>query len=1467
MPGRARRAIVWAAAAALVALAVPAAAWTLVVRSGWIAGAVREALVVRLAGEIHRPVALGAVSGDPLRGIDLRDFVIGERGGLSHGVAFSADRIRLTFDLRHLLLHPGEVVQSIARVEVQAPRLEVARDARGMWNLGDLLAAPAGPLGPQFHGRIVVRDGIVAYADAYEVAAPFRTRFGGIAGAIDFTQAQRPSAELSGRSTDGEDLTLRGRYFPAEGTADLDLAVARGAVQHWGGYLVRLSDLRWLGGRFGGRVHLLLARSPRGLLVDYAGTVRIEDAAAEYLPTHIALRHVRGTLALDTGHASTAGLALTADGSPLRIRGDVAYPGGTWLDLVVTSPGLDLGTVRALLFPDARIGLSGRAAGDVWITGPAASPYLDGDITSARGRLNRRAFEGLSTRFQYAAGTLAFRDLRARLGGGQVAGDAVVAVSGEAPSFQFAATAENVDAGSLPAAGLAVTDGLAGRFSGHLAGVGAPGGVRLIGGVTMPDGEVRGLAFRDLGVLFWDDGGSVDLDFLHGNVGQATLHASGRISPAGALDLALDARNVPLSEVGVRAGLGPTALRGQADLSGHLGGTEAAPVVSGTATAWDGSVGPVPFAFARGDLVVSPAAVASRGLDLLDGATSYHLSGGLRLHPLAAENLHVDVEEASASRLARNVPHAPEITGTLSAHVTLSGPLAGPAGAGVITLRQGSIAGQPLDRAEVRFAAGGRQQVQILSADAERSGARVHAEGTVDLRGPLDLRLSATGIRIEDAGRTLGSALSPQGTLALSGVVAGTLGDPELRTLVHSPDFMIGGEAFSASGLIDYRAGLLRAEPLVLARDASRYTLTGRLRVGPHPWADLALDVANGQIAEIASAAGLRLPTPVGGTVDGRITFTGPLADPSARLALTMRDGELGGIPLGTGAADLTLSHGSVDIRRLELTPDHGQILAQGRVVLAGASNVEVSARDLDPNVLRPLLHLDRPLVGRLDFTMQWSGPTRNPTAGLSLEARNAGVPGAVADRIVALAYYKEGTVHVEDATIEKGPHKVVVQGSLPVVPGSLALDPQGPLDLQLHLRDADLSFLSLLTRQVQDASGTVQGEVSIGGTVSSPRMHGSVRAQGGHLRIDPMRTPLEDVGVDIVFSQDQVLVRDLSAVIGGGRAAVHGTVAISNLRPEALALDLTAQQVTADVPGLYAGQVDAALTLAGPAAHPVLAGTATLSNGRVEVDGGFAPAAPRHAAVGLAVNVAAGDNVAFDAGVVRAHLAGEVRVGGTLGAPRLSGTVRSLDGTVAILGTPFTIVEGEAAFSEALGFEPQIRARAQAMYGDTQVFLDVQGVLPNATLVWSSEPPMSQQDILALVAGSSGYSGSAAGLAGQELGRMFLGSVGQAIQRALHLDEFTVSYSTQNPVTLRIGKFIVRSLYLSLTEVFGRPTSPDTPVPPVPGPGLLTRLSYTGQPYTVLGLEYFLSPSVFLSYNVDTLGDNAIFLLTRYPF
>jgi hypothetical protein len=136
----------------------------------------------------------------------------------------------------------------------------------------------------------------------------------------------------------------------------------------------------------------------------------------------------------------------------------------------------------------------------------------------------------------------------------------------------------------------------------------------------------------------------------------------------------------------------------------------------------------------------------------------------------------------------------------------------------------------------------------------------------------------------------------------------------------------------------------------------------------------------------------------------------------------------------------------------------------------------------------------------------------------------------------------------------------------------------------------------------------------------------------------------------------------------------------------------------------------------------------------------------------------------------------------------------------------------------------------------------------------------------LALVFGATGEAGTPTGLAGRELGRLLIGSVTSAVQRALHLDELSVSYDTQSPITLRIGKFLSAKFYLTLTEVFAQATtSPGSTVTVLPGG--FNRPTLAGQSYTVLGVEYLVSPSVSVSFDADSLGDNGFFLLTRFPF
>jgi translocation and assembly module TamB len=206
-----------------------------------------------------------------------------------------------------------------------------------------------------------------------------------------------------------------------------------------------------------------------------------------------------------------------------------------------------------------------------------------------------------------------------------------------------------------------------------------------------------------------------------------------------------------------------------------------------------------------------------------------------------------------------------------------------------------------------------------------------------------------------------------------------------------------------------------------------------------------------------------------------------------------------------------------------------------------------------------------------------------------------------------------------------------------------------------------------------------------------------------------------------------------------------------------------------------------------------------------------------------------------------------------------MSGRVTSPEGEVAFLGSTFRLTGGEAVFSESLGAEPQISAHAQQVYGETIVFLDVNGPATHPELILTANPPLPQEEIVTLVARNAGILGDPQAVLGQGLGRYLLGS----LREALHLNEFTISYGRESPVTLRIGKFLLQNVYLTLSEVWPGPPGATSALPF----GTFPRVLPTNQSYAVAGVEYFLSPNVLATFNVDTLGGTGIFVLTRFPF
>jgi hypothetical protein len=307
---------------------------------------------------------------------------------------------------------------------------------------------------------------------------------------------------------------------------------------------------------------------------------------------------------------------------------------------------------------------------------------------------------------------------------------------------------------------------------------------------------------------------------------------------------------------------------------------------------------------------------------------------------------------------------------------------------------------------------------------------------------------------------------------------------------------------------------------------------------------------------------------------------------------------------------------------------------------------------------------------------------------------------------------------------------------------------------------------------------------------------------------------------------------------MGAGTVTASGAVAVANFRPAALErVALQARDVRLDVRPYYAGLLDGELTLSGPIGDPAhlpeVVGRLTFKRGELDasallssaLSGGGTPLAYRGPELRLRdVQLTTGDDLVVRLGRLRvdANPGDVVLAGGTLRRPTLNGRLTADRGTVTLFGRTFTLRAGEARFFPQFGLKPLISLDAETdvdvveLVGlgqarrvvPTRIFLEARQVFPEELaerVVLRSEPPHSREELVAVLSGQRSASAGADVrlLLQAELSRALFGDVEQSIARAFGLSEFAVSYDFVEPLQLRIGRLLVRDLYLRLTTVF----------------------------------------------------------------
>ncbi len=639
----------------------------------------------------------------------------------------------------------------------------------------------------------------------------------------------------------------------------------------------------------------------------------------------------------------------------------------------------------------------------------------------------------------------------------------------------------------------------------------------------------------------------------------------------------------------------------------------------------------------------------------------------------------------------------------------------------------------------------GRTQVALHTGVIEQGSAHLNVDGSATLddgnftqNSRFQINASIHNARVADLQQTAGTNYPISGTANLTLQATGTQADPH-----GNGHFSVtGGEAYGhpiktlSSDLVlaGHEAQLqnIRVEALGGSMTGmAAYNLSNR---------QLRSDLQGDRIdlAQISELQSLRLQEH--GTASFRLKTSGPVNQPTIDghvevASLVVNDEYAGGLVLDA------VSHGD----KIQLTArsnfEHASLTLDGTIDVKGDMQSDLRLQftqvDIDPLLLT---ELKTTITGHsaLNGHASFSGPLRQPRL-----LKGSIVADAFTVELQNIPVHSDGPIDLslDDEVITLKRLTVLAEDTNLSVGGTVDLKGERPLDLYAkgHL---NMALFHALDEEVT-SYGTTDADVTIKGTVANPIMNGRVVvAHAGFSMID-LPAALGEVNGTMVFNQNRLEVEHLAGRVGGGQVNFSGYITYGG----AIAFDL--KSTGTDIRFRYGGvslTADQNLRLAGTLKNATLSGEITITRfaqiPSVNVASAFVPQRPETINPTSPLN-----NLHFDVHIISApeltvqtslaKLSGDadLRLRGTGTRPVMLGRVNIAEGDININGQKYHLDRGDVTFANPIRIDPILDMEATTRVRDFDITIGLHGTMEKLTTTYRSDPPLSSDDIIALLA------------------------------------------------------------------------------------------------------------------------------------
>ena len=320
---------------------------------------------------------------------------------------------------------------------------------------------------------------------------------------------------------------------------------------------------------------------------------------------------------------------------------------------------------------------------------------------------------------------------------------------------------------------------------------------------------------------------------------------------------------------------------------------------------------------------------------------------------------------------------------------------------------------------------------------------------------------------------------------------------------------------------------------------------------------------------------------------------------------------------------------------------------------------------------------------------------------------------------------------------------------------GNLTLKGEARIDGRLDIGVAGrvpLRVAGLFIQDLDDATGDLVLQATFSGPSDNPQMRAQIEMEAVGLSIPGTKQRLHDLNGRIHLTPERLRVAGLNGSLDTGSFAVEGTVELDRFTPRRLDLAIELTTLPLEIPDTLEVLLNGDIRLTGSQEAARASGQIVLLEGLNYKDAKInlvqmattrqRPVAPPSDAVtvpyfdrvDLDIALSHRQPLAVENNLAELEIRPDLKIGGTLNRPVVSGRAQVTAGTITFQKKTFDVRKGVIDFVNPYRTEPEIDIESRTQIRSWEIFLAVKGTPDNLDVSLTSQPEETQSNLLSLI-------------------------------------------------------------------------------------------------------------------------------------